>query len=102
MLVGIIVSGISPKHAILIIPVSTLIAQHGLGTGEVLLATGLFVLISSLTVVGPTIAYAISPSKVGGVVAAAYRWMIRNVAIVSAVVLILIGWRLLSEGITNF
>lgn len=102
VLVGIIASVAFPKHAILIIPVGTLIAKHGLGTGELIFVTAMFVLLSSITVVGTTIAYVISPDKVGGVVDAAYQWMIRNMAVVSAAVLILIGWGLLSKGITNF
>lgn len=102
VLVGVIASVAFPKHAILIIPVGTLIAKHGLAIGELVFVMGMFVLLSSLTVVGPAFAYVISPDKVGAVADAAYRWMVRNMAIVSAAVLILIGWGLLGKGITNF
>lgn len=102
ILVGLIASVAFPKHVLLIVPVGTLIAKHGLDTVQLILVVGMFVLISSLTVVGPAVAYAISPNKVGSIVDAAYRWMIRNMAVVSAAVLILIGWSLFSKGVSNF
>ncbi|MCO5215071.1 MAG: GAP family protein [Thermomicrobiales bacterium] len=102
VLVGVVVSAVNPKHIVLVLPVGTLILQHGLDTGQVIVAIALFVVISSITVAGAAIAYLASPERIGIVVDAGYRWMVRNMAVVSAAVLLLIGINILGKGIANF
>ncbi|MCA9832398.1 MAG: GAP family protein [Thermomicrobiales bacterium] len=102
VVVGVVASAINPKHVILILPIGTLIAQNGLSSAQALVSIGLFVVLASITVAGTAIAYVVSPDRVGKIVDIGYRWMVRNMAVVSAAVLILIGVNILGKGIANW
>lgn len=102
LLVGLVAAGINPKHIAFVAPIGTLIVGNGLSTAQVGLAIGIFTLLASVTVIGPTIAWRFAPKQVGRVVDAALTWMVRNMNVVSAVILLLIGTNIIGKGIANF
>lgn len=102
LFVGFAAASLNPKHVVLVIPVGTLIVQHGLSPLQHAISIGIFVILSSFTVIGAAIGYLVSPVRVGRVVELGYGWMVRNMKIVSAAVLFLIGGNVLGKGIDNF
>lgn len=101
-LVGFAAAAVNPKHIAFVLPVGTLFVDYGLSTGQVGLAIAIFTVLASLTVIGPTIAWQVAPERVGRIVDAAFAWMVRNMNVVSAAVLLLIGVNAIGKGIANF
>lgn len=102
LFVGFASASLNPKHVVLVIPVGTLIVQHGLSPMQHAVSIGVFVILASISVIGAAIGYLVSPDRVGRVVELGYGWMVRNMKIVSAAVLFLIGGNILGKGIDNF
>lgn len=102
VLVGFVAAGVNPKHIAFVAPVGTMIVDHGLSIGEVGIAIAIFTLLASATVIGPTIAWRFVPDRVEGLVAVALGWMVRNMNVVSAAILLLIGTNVIGKGIGNF
>lgn len=99
--VGFVAAAINPKHVAFVLPVGTMIADHGLTGVETGVAIGFFTLLASATVLGPAIAWRMSPTRVGPIVDAAFSWMVRNMSLVSAAILLLIGANVIGKGIAN-
>ncbi|MGN6030274.1 MAG: GAP family protein [Thermomicrobiales bacterium] len=101
-LVGFAAAAVNPKHVAFVLPIGTLVVDYGLSRGQVGTALGIFTLLASVTVIAPAIAWWIAPERVGRIVDTAFTWMVRNMNVVSAGVLLLIGVNVIGKGIANF
>ncbi|MGC4108123.1 MAG: GAP family protein [Thermomicrobiales bacterium] len=102
VLVGFVAAAVNPKHVAFVLPVGTLVVDYGLSRGEVGIALGIFTLLASASVLAPTVAWRVAPDRVGQIVDTAFTWMVRNMNVVSAGVLLLIGANVIGKGIANF
>lgn len=102
VITGLMLSVVNPKHIMLVLPIGTMVIQHGLSTLQTAVAIVFFVVFASITVAGTALAYLISPAKVGRFANLAYEWMVANIAVISAIILILIGVNIIGQGIENF
>ena len=102
VLIGIAASAINPKHVVFALPVGTVVVDHDLSGTQIVVAIAIFTLLASVSVIGPTIAWRLSPQRVGRVVDVAFTWMVRNMNVVSAAILLLIGVNAIGKGIANF
>ena len=98
---GVALSGVNPKNLALTLAAAASIAQAGLDGGGTAVAVGVFVVIGSLTVAGPVIAYLVAQEATRGPLDSIKTFMAENNAVIMAVLLVLLGAKLLGDGIAG-
>ncbi|MFN8217262.1 MAG: GAP family protein [Solirubrobacterales bacterium] len=92
-------SGANPKNLALTLAASASIAEAGLTPGGTAVAIAVFVALGSLTVAGAVLAYLVSPRRAAAPLAAIGRFMGDNSAVIMMVVLLLLGAKLIGDGL---
>ncbi|MEZ5169464.1 MAG: GAP family protein [Acidimicrobiia bacterium] len=100
LVLGAALSGINPKNLALTIAAATTIASVGLSTGEEIGTTVVFVLLASVTVLLPVVAFLVSGDRATATLDRAKTWLIRNNGTVIAVVFLVFGAKLIGDGIS--
>jgi threonine/homoserine/homoserine lactone efflux protein len=95
---GALLSGVNPKNLALTAAAAASIAQAGLSGGDSAIAIGVFVVIGSVTVVGPVVFYLIAGEKADAPLASIKEFMADHNVVIMMVILILLGAKLLGEG----
>jgi len=101
LVLGAVLSGANPKNLALTLAAAASIAQAGLDTGESVTAVAVFIVIASLTVVGPVLFYVAVPATAGRPLSAIKEFMSAHNAVIMMVVLLLLGAKLLGNGISG-
>ena len=83
-------------------PPAAAIAQTGISGGDQAIALAIFVLIGSLGVIAPLGLYFGLGSRSAKTLEALKSWMAANNAVIMAVMLLVIGAKLLGDGISGF
>jgi len=96
---GVLLSGVNPKNLALTAAASASIAQAGLSTGDNAIAVAVFVVIGSLSVVGPVLYYLVAPERAAASLAGVKEFMSQHNAVIMMVVLLILGLKLLGNGI---
>jgi hypothetical protein len=99
LLLGAATSGANPKNMALTAAGAASISQAGVEGGQAALAGLAFVLIGSATVVGLVLAHAIAPERSAGALARIQRFMLANSAVIMMVILVLLGAKILGDGL---
>jgi threonine/homoserine/homoserine lactone efflux protein len=99
---GFVLSALNPKNLILTIAGMASILSVGLPAGEQALALAVFVAIGSLGVAIPVVLYFALGDRSGPPLARLQDWMARNNAVIMAVILLLIGAKLIGDAIRGF
>ncbi len=97
--IGVTLSAINPKNLALTLAAATSIAQAGLSAVGDAEAIAVFVILGSLTVAGPVIAYLILGERIAPALDRAKSFMAQNNAVIMAVVCLLLGAKLVGSGI---
>ena len=97
--VAILLSAINPKNLGLTIAAASSIAAASLSPGEEIGVFAIFLLIASLTVAGPVIYYALARERAQKRLNSLKEWMIDNNNAVMTVLLLVIGVKLIGDGI---
>lgn len=97
--IGVLLSGANPKNLALSVAAATGIAQAGLATGGDVAAVAIFVLLGSLTVVGPVVAFLASPRRASSWLGAVKETLAAHNAVIMAVLLTVLGAKLLGDGL---
>jgi hypothetical protein len=97
-LVAAMLSGINPKNLALNLAGVLVIAEAGLSARQEWVALVIYVLLASLTVALPVIYYLVARENSKAKLDAMKTWLITNNAIVMAVVLLVLGVKLLAAG----
>ncbi len=71
----------------------------GWGTGGVVVCGAVFVAVASASIALPTIAYLVSPGRAEPVLASLRSWLVANNTAIMCVLLIVLGTKLLGDGI---
>ncbi|MCH7576649.1 MAG: GAP family protein [Chloroflexi bacterium] len=95
-----LLSGLNPKNLALTVAAAATIAAAGLTTGEEIGAFAIFVTIASITVAAPVLVYLIMGDRVQGGLNSLKEWLIANNNTVMAVLLVVLGAKLLGDGIS--
>lgn len=95
---GALLAGVNPKNLILTAAAATTIAQAGLDTTDSAIALGIFVLVASITVVGPVVFYLLATEKAAAPLASIKTFMSDNVAVISIVIFLVLGANLIGTG----
>ena len=101
LLLGAATSGANPKNMALTAAGAASISQAGVAGGQAALAGLAFVVIGSATVVGLVLAHAIAPERSAAPLARIQRFMIANSAVIMMVVLLLLGAKILGDGLSG-
>ena len=95
-----LLSGLNPKNLALTAAGAATIAAAGLTTGEEIGAFAVFVTIASITVAAPVLVYLIMGDRVQGGLNTLKEWLVANNSTVMAVVLVVLGAKLLGDAIS--
>jgi threonine/homoserine/homoserine lactone efflux protein len=98
---GVVLSAANPKNLALTLAASASIAQAGLSAGQDVIAVAVFVVLASSTTVGLVIYYLVASHRATAALTRVKDFMARNNAVIMMVVLLLIGAKLLGEGLGN-
>jgi threonine/homoserine/homoserine lactone efflux protein len=98
---GALLSGVNPKNLALTLAAVAGVAQAGLSTGDEVTAVAVFVLLGSLTVAGPVVAYMVAGERVRRPLDRAKQFMADENAVIMAVVCLVLAAKLIGSGIAG-
>jgi threonine/homoserine/homoserine lactone efflux protein len=96
---GVVFSGLNPKNLLLAVAAATAIAQTGSSTGDEVVAYIVFMVIASLGVGIPVALYFVMGERSRVLLQNLKTWMGHNNAVIMAVMLLVIGAKLIGDGI---
>ena len=98
---GVLLSGLNPKNLALTVAAATTVAQAGLDGVEDAEALAVFVILGSLTVVGPVLFFWFAGDKAAAPLASIKEFMVANSNVIMMVILLVLGAKLLGNGISG-
>jgi len=98
---GALLSGVSPKNLLLTVAAATAIAQTGVGGGQQAIALAIFIVIGSLGVGTPIVIYFALGERSRPVLDELKTWMIAHNAAIIAAILLVLGAKLLGDGLAG-
>ena len=101
-LLGAALSGANPKNLALTLAAAASIAEAGLDPGDTAIAVAVFIALGSVTVAGSVLFYLIDADRAARPLAAVKQFMSDNNAVIMMVVLLLLGAKLLGDGLAVF
>ncbi len=96
---GVLLSAINPKNLLLAVAAAGAMAQLNLSGGDTVGAVIVFVLIASVSIAGPVLLYLLGGEGVRHWLDELKEWLNENNATVMAVLLVIIGFVILGQGI---
>jgi hypothetical protein len=96
---GAALSGANPKNLALTLAASASISEAGLDRADTTLAIVVYVALGSITVAGSVLFYLLTPERAARPLAAVGQFMSENGAVIMMVVLLLLGAKLLGDGL---
>jgi threonine/homoserine/homoserine lactone efflux protein len=98
---GALLSAANPKNLALTIAAAGSIAQVGLDAGQSAVAVAVFVVLGSVTVAGPVVFYMMATKAAEGPLSEISRFMADHNAVIMGVVLLVLGAKLVGDGIAG-
>jgi threonine/homoserine/homoserine lactone efflux protein len=98
---GVLLSGVNPKNLLLTVAAAAAIAQTGIDTGEQAIALAVFVLVGTVSVAAPVVVYFALGSRSREMLDGMKAWMAANNAAIMAVLMLVIGTKLVGDGIAG-
>ena len=98
--IALLLSAVNPKNLGLTIAAGASIGAAGLSTGDEIIVVVVFVVIASITVAAPVILNLILGEKAQPALTEMKEWLIDNNATVMAVLFVVLGAKVLGEGIS--
>ncbi len=97
---GVLLSGLNPKNTLLAIGGAAAIAGTGIDTSQQIVAYALFVVIATLGVGTPVALALVMGDRSRKLLEEIKDWMAANNAVIMAVLLLLLGVKLIGDGIS--
>jgi threonine/homoserine/homoserine lactone efflux protein len=98
---GVLLSAVNPKNLLLTVGAAAAIAQTGIGAGQQAIALAVFVVVGTLGVGAPVVLYFALGERSRRLLDQLKRWMAAHNAAIMAVLLLVIGAKLLGDGIAG-
>jgi threonine/homoserine/homoserine lactone efflux protein len=98
---GVILSAANPKNLALTVAAMAGVAQAGISAGQDVVAVTVFVVIASLTVAGPVVVYLLMGQKAAPALNSIKDWMAENNATIMFVLFLVLGMKMLGDGIAG-
>jgi threonine/homoserine/homoserine lactone efflux protein len=99
---GVVLSVLNPKNLLLIVAGAAAVAQTGISTGEQVGAWIIFVVIASIGVAAPVVITFALGDRSRTILHDLNAWLVRNNAVIMAVLLLIIGVKLIGNAISAF
>jgi threonine/homoserine/homoserine lactone efflux protein len=99
---GVVLSALNPKNLLLAVAGAAAIAQTGISTGEQVVSYVIFVLIASIGVAAPVVIYFAMGERSQHLLDELKTWLARNNAVIMAVLMLIIGVKLIGNAISGF
>ena len=100
-LLGVALSGANPKNFALTLTAAASIAEAGLDGADTAIAIAVFVALGSATVAGSVLFYLVAGARAERPLAAVKQFMSDNNAVIMTVVLLLLGAKLIGDGLAG-
>jgi threonine/homoserine/homoserine lactone efflux protein len=97
---AVLLSAINPKNLGLTIAAAASIGSVGLGTGEEAVVVTVYVVIASITLIVPVVGFLAARERMTPVLDTMKAWLMANNATVMAVLFVVLGAKVLGDGIT--
>lgn len=101
-ILGVLLSGVNPKNLLLDVAAASTIAAANLDTTSTVIVTIVFILISSITIIGPVLYVQIAGERAEKGLNELKLWLTQNNATIMAVLLLVIGIKLIGDGLGVF
>jgi threonine/homoserine/homoserine lactone efflux protein len=101
LVLGAVLSGVNPKNLALTLAAAASIAQAGLDGVESAEVVAIFVILGSLTVVGPVVWFMVAGDGAARPLATVKEFMSDHNAVIMMVVLLVLGAKLIGSGISG-
>jgi threonine/homoserine/homoserine lactone efflux protein len=98
---GVLLSALNPKNLALTIAAAAAIAQVGISTGEEIGTLAIFIMIGSLSILAPLAIYFALGDRATTILGELKDWMAANNATIMTVLLLVLGAKLLGDGIAG-
>jgi hypothetical protein len=98
---GFLLSGANPKNLALTIAAATAIAEVGLSGGEEAVALAVFIAIGSLSILTPVAIYFLLEARAASILGQVKDWMAAYNAVIMAVLLLVLGAKLIGDAIAG-
>ena len=99
---GAVLAGANPKNALLAIAAAASIAATDISGGEQAVAYSVFAMIGTIGVAAPVVIYFAMGDRAGPMLGGLKGWMAHNNAVIMAVLLLVIGAKLIGDAISGF
>jgi threonine/homoserine/homoserine lactone efflux protein len=99
---GVVLSALNPKNLLLTVAGAAAIAQTGISTGQQAGAYVVFVVIASIGVAAPIVIYFAMGDRSQQLLDQLKTWLTRNNAVIMAVLMLIIGVKLIGNAISGF
>ncbi len=96
---GVLLSALNPKNLLLTIGAATAVAQLGVSTSDAVVALAVFVVVASASIAVPVAIYLFAQARAQAILDTWKTWLQDNNATVMAVLLVVIGVALFSQGL---
>lgn len=96
---GALLSGLNPKNLLLAVAAGAAIAQTGIANGEQIAAYAVFALIGTVGVGAPVVMYFVLGDRAPALLERLKNWMARSNAVIMAVLLLVLGAKLIGDAI---
>ncbi|MFF7236637.1 GAP family protein [Streptomyces collinus] len=101
LLLGALLSGANPKTLVLTASAGTAAVEAGVHGRDLVVSVAVFVLLGSCTVLGAVVAHLLGGRRAASFLDGVRQFMITNSAVITAVVLVLLGADILGDGLTG-
>lgn len=98
---GVVLSALNPKNLLLIVAGAAAVAQTGISTGEQTVAWLVFTLVASIGVAAPVVISVALGDRSRDLLDRLKGWMAHNNAVIMAVLLLVIGVKLIGDAIAG-
>ncbi len=99
---GVVLSAVNPKNLLLSVAGAAAIAQTGISTGQQVGSYVVFVAIASIGVATPVVIYFAMGERSQHLLEGLKTWLARNNAVIMAVLMLIIGVKLIGNAISGF
>lgn len=99
---GFLLSALNPKNLIMAAGAGIAIGGGNLGNGQIIVVIAIFTAIAACTVAVPVIAYLAAADRMAQPLETLREWLVRENAVVMAVLLLVIGVVMIGKGIGSF
>lgn len=99
---GAFFSGLNPKNLMLAVAGAATVAGAGISTGDEVIAYVIFVLVASIGVAVPVVIDLVMGDRAACLLDGLKNWMAQNNAVITAVLLLVIGVKLIGDAISGF